>query len=117
MNIVDFLELVPYKYGNVSIEAIPYSMTRIGRAMTSRTLIYFPIVHSQTDMGGLSDSVRKVTLQKLGERVWRQKVNLSVGSGAKSKTSSIPFLFLMYKPAFTRMACRYAVRKSISLRK
>ena len=76
MNIVDFLELVPYKYGSDSIEAIPYSMTRIGRAMTSRTLLYFPIVHSQTDMGGLSDSVRKVTLQKLGERVWRQKVKL-----------------------------------------
>ena len=44
--------------------------------MTSRTLLYFPIVHSQSDMGALSESVRKVTLQKLGERVWRQKVNL-----------------------------------------
>jgi len=27
-------------------------------------------------MGGLGESVRKVTLQKLGERVWRRKVNL-----------------------------------------
>jgi hypothetical protein len=27
-------------------------------------------------MGALSESIRKVTLQKLGERVWRQKVNL-----------------------------------------
>jgi hypothetical protein len=27
-------------------------------------------------MGALSESVRKVTLQKLGERVWRRKVNL-----------------------------------------
>jgi hypothetical protein len=44
--------------------------------MTSRTLLYFPIVHSQSDMGALSESVRKVTLQKLGERVWRRKVNL-----------------------------------------
>ena len=43
--------------------------------MTSRTLLYFPIVHSQLDMGALSESIRKVTLQKLGERVWRQKVN------------------------------------------
>jgi hypothetical protein len=76
MNIIDFLELVPYNYGNVSIEAIPYSIIQTGSSMTSRTLLYFPIVHSQTDMGGLSDSVRKVTLQKLGERVWRQKVNL-----------------------------------------
>ncbi|MFA4904850.1 MAG: hypothetical protein WC600_19180 [Desulfobaccales bacterium] len=44
--------------------------------MTSRTLLYFPIVHSQADMGALSESIRKVTLQKFGERVWRQKVNL-----------------------------------------
>ena len=44
--------------------------------MTSRTLLYFPIVHSQSDMGALSESVRKVTLQKLGERVWQRKVNL-----------------------------------------
>ena len=44
--------------------------------MISRTLLYFPIVHSQLDMGALSESVRKVTLQKLGERVWRRKVNL-----------------------------------------
>lgn len=44
--------------------------------MTSRTLLYFPIVHSQLDMGALSESIRNVTLQKLGERVWRRKVNL-----------------------------------------
>jgi len=44
--------------------------------MASRTLLYFPIIHTQADMGALSESVRKVTLQKLGERVWRQKINL-----------------------------------------
>jgi len=44
--------------------------------MISRTLLYFPIIHSQPDMGALSESIRKVTLQKLGERVWRRKVNL-----------------------------------------
>jgi hypothetical protein len=27
-------------------------------------------------MGALSESIRKVTLQKLGERVWRRKINL-----------------------------------------
>ncbi len=72
------LERIPYKYGNISIETIPYSLTSdlIGESMTSRTLLYFPIVHSQLDMGALSESVRKVTLQKLGERVWRQKINL-----------------------------------------
>jgi hypothetical protein len=44
--------------------------------MNSRILLYFPIIHSQTDMGALSESIRKITLQKLGERVWRQKINL-----------------------------------------
>ncbi len=44
--------------------------------MASRTLLYIPIVHSQSDMGTLSESVRKMTLQKLGARVWHQKVNL-----------------------------------------
>ena len=44
--------------------------------MTSRTLLYFPIIHTQTDMGALSEPIRKVTIQKLGERVWRQKINL-----------------------------------------
>ena len=44
--------------------------------MASRTLLYFPIIHTQTDMGALSESVRRVTLQKLGERVWRRKINL-----------------------------------------
>jgi len=44
--------------------------------MTSRTLFYIPIVHSQSDMGTLSESIKKVTLQKLGERTWRRKHNL-----------------------------------------
>jgi len=44
--------------------------------MSPRNLVYFPIIHTQTDMGALSESVRKVTLQKLGERVWRRKINL-----------------------------------------
>lgn len=44
--------------------------------MNARNLLYFPIVHSQADMGVLSESIRKVTLQKLGERVWRRKINL-----------------------------------------
>ncbi len=44
--------------------------------MTSRTLIYIPIVHTESDMGTLSESVKKVTLQKLGERTWRRKHQL-----------------------------------------
>lgn len=44
--------------------------------MTSRTLYYIPIIHTQSDMGTLSESIKKVTLQKLGERTWRRKNNL-----------------------------------------
>lgn len=32
----------------------------------SRTLIYFPIVHTQADMGALKESVARVTLEKVG---------------------------------------------------
>jgi hypothetical protein len=32
----------------------------------SRTLIYFPIVHTQTDMGALQESVARATLEKVG---------------------------------------------------
>jgi hypothetical protein len=48
----------------------------MGKVMSLRTLLYFPVVHSQSDMGALSESIRKVTVQKLGERVWRRKINL-----------------------------------------
>lgn len=43
---------------------------------TTRTLLYFPIVHSQSDMGSLGGSIREITLKKLGARVWHKKVNL-----------------------------------------
>jgi len=42
----------------------------------SRTLTYIPIIHSQVDMGALSESVRRATLQRLGEKGWKRKVNL-----------------------------------------
>ncbi len=44
--------------------------------MTSRTLYYFPIIHSQSEMGALGQSIMEVTQRKLGQRVWRQKVDL-----------------------------------------
>lgn len=39
-----------------------------------RTLLYIPIVHSQSDMGSFSESIRKITLQKLGARAWHRKI-------------------------------------------
>ncbi|MDP2957869.1 MAG: hypothetical protein Q8N53_15690 [Longimicrobiales bacterium] len=44
--------------------------------MPERILYHYPIVHSQSEMGAFSETIRKVTLEKLGERVWRRKVAL-----------------------------------------
>ncbi len=41
-----------------------------------RRLIYFPIVHNLADMGALSESVRKVSVKKIGRLGWKRKVNL-----------------------------------------
>lgn len=41
-----------------------------------RRLIYFPIVHTQADMGRFGESIDRVTLQKFGRKVWRRKANL-----------------------------------------
>jgi len=42
----------------------------------ARTLIYIPTIHSQVDMGALSEPVKRATLQKLGQKGWKRKVNL-----------------------------------------
>ena len=41
-----------------------------------RKLIYFPIVHNQADMGGLSESVKRVSVKKIGRIGWKRKLNL-----------------------------------------
>lgn len=41
--------------------------------MDKKTLIYLPIIHTQKDMGDLSDSVRRATVKTLGEKSMRQK--------------------------------------------
>lgn len=38
-----------------------------------RKLIYFPIVHTSSDMGGLSDAVKSVYMSKLGRTGWKRK--------------------------------------------
>ena len=48
----------------------------VEKVMPSRVLYYFPIVHSQSDMGSLSEPIRRITLKKLGERAWRRKAVL-----------------------------------------
>jgi hypothetical protein len=46
----------------------------INREATPRTLYYIPIIHSQSDMGTLSESIRRDAEQKLGREKWQQKV-------------------------------------------
>jgi len=41
-----------------------------------RKLIYFPIVHNQADMGGLSESVKRASVRKIGRIGWKRKLNL-----------------------------------------
>ncbi len=41
-----------------------------------RTLIYIPIVHTQADMGTLSESVRRTAIPKLGEEGWKRKAEM-----------------------------------------
>ena len=41
-----------------------------------RTLIYIPIVHTESDMGNLGQSVRQAAIRKLGLTGWKRKVNL-----------------------------------------
>jgi len=42
-----------------------------------RTLIYFPIIHTQTDMGALKKYIRRLSLQRLGREAWQRKVALT----------------------------------------
>jgi hypothetical protein len=44
--------------------------------MSSRTLFYFPVMHSQSEMGALGQSIMRVTQQKLGQPGWQRKVDL-----------------------------------------
>ncbi len=41
-----------------------------------RTLIHVPIVHTQADMGALSESIQRLKMRKLGRKGWERNVNL-----------------------------------------
>lgn len=41
-----------------------------------RKLIYFPIVHTASDMGGLSDAVKSIYLSKVGRTGWKRKEDM-----------------------------------------
>jgi hypothetical protein len=46
------------------------------RDFGERTLIYIPIVHTQADMGALSESIQRLKLKRLGRKGWERNVNL-----------------------------------------
>ena len=41
-----------------------------------RTLVYFPIVHTQADMGALGESIQRLKVRRLGRRGWVRNVSL-----------------------------------------
>lgn len=43
---------------------------------SERTLFYIPIIHTQADMGALSEYVKKASLRKLGRSGWKRKISL-----------------------------------------
>ncbi|MFZ5867604.1 MAG: hypothetical protein ACOYXY_17100 [Thermodesulfobacteriota bacterium] len=47
-----------------------------GEKSTSRSLIYFPIVHNQADMGAFSESIRQASLERLGRSGWKRKLEV-----------------------------------------
>ncbi len=56
--------------------------TRKGAAGTKdpesgeRTLIYIPIIHTQADMGALSEPIQRLKVKRLGRRGWERNVSL-----------------------------------------
>jgi hypothetical protein len=47
-----------------------------GAASHERTLIYIPIIHTQADMGALSESIQRLKVRRLGRKAWERNVNL-----------------------------------------
>jgi hypothetical protein len=41
-----------------------------------RTLIYIPIIHTQADMGALSESIERWKVKRLGRKGWERNLNL-----------------------------------------
>ncbi|MBI3939350.1 MAG: hypothetical protein HY315_00810 [Acidobacteria bacterium] len=42
----------------------------------ARTLIYIPIIHTETDMGNFGDFIRRVKLRKLGRKGWERTASV-----------------------------------------
>jgi hypothetical protein len=47
-----------------------------GREPCKRTLIHFPIIHTQADMGELSEPIQRLKLKRLGQKRWERSVDV-----------------------------------------
>jgi hypothetical protein len=52
----------------------PHMSSTTNHETSARTLYYIPIIHSQEDMGALSESISRTAQQKLGNEKWQEKV-------------------------------------------
>ena len=68
-------------------------MNSLNSEADARILIYIPIIHTQADMGALSDQVRQAILHKLGKRGWNRKMNLidTIWTKIEHVIESLPF--------------------------
>jgi hypothetical protein len=46
------------------------------RTHGGRLLIYFPIIHTQADLGALGELVQRIKIRRLGRRAWSRNVHL-----------------------------------------
>ncbi|MEI6390809.1 MAG: hypothetical protein WCT12_06855 [Verrucomicrobiota bacterium] len=50
-----------------------------GVNISGRSLIHIPVIHTQADMGALSQPIKEMTIQKLGQAGWERNVSLIDG--------------------------------------
>ena len=43
---------------------------------SERTPIYIPVIHTQADMGALSEAIQRLKVKKLGRKGWERYVRL-----------------------------------------
>jgi hypothetical protein len=56
-----------------------------------RTPIYVPVIHTQTDMGALSEAIQRWKVKKLGRKGWDRYVRLGKGKCCKSRAENGAF--------------------------
>lgn len=64
-------------------------------SVSGRSLIHIPIIHTQADMGALSQPIKELTIQKLGQAGWERSVSVINGIWTRIESAidgwSLPF--------------------------